>query len=218
MAFVEVSPSKKSSWKSKIQKFGGTLSAMVMPNIGAFIAWGLLTAFFIPTGWIPNEYFAELIGPSIKYMLPLLIGYTAGTNIYGGRRGGVIGVIATMGVVIGAEQTMLVGGMFMGALGAWGMKKIDNLQVSICKLVESSGNEQFYVRLVRTDEKSHGSILEYDCFQTKHLSKEECLSRAWFSASIVARFCGLSSMDEVNLYNLSEDEIVLIKKAMHLLY
>ena len=127
MAFVEVSPSKKSSWKSKIQKFGGTLSAMVMPNIGAFIAWGLLTAFFIPTGWIPNEYFAELIGPSIKYMLPLLIGYTAGTNIYGGRRGGVIGVIATMGVVIGAEQTMLVGGMFMVALGAWGMKNIDNL-------------------------------------------------------------------------------------------
>lgn len=98
------------------------------------------------------------------------------------------------------------------------MKKIDNIQVSICKLVESSGNEQFYVRLVRTDEKSHGSILEYDCFQTKHLSKEECLSRSWFSASIVARFCGLSSMDEVNLYNLSEDEIALIKKAMHLLY
>ena len=118
---------KKTNWKVKVQKFGGTLSAMVMPNIGAFIAWGLLTAFFIPTGWIPNEYLGALVGPTITYMLPLLIGYTAGNNIYGGRRGGVIGAIATMGVIIGSEQTMLVGGMFMGALGAWGMKKIDNL-------------------------------------------------------------------------------------------
>ncbi|EGN2330630.1 PTS mannitol transporter subunit IICB [Escherichia coli] len=115
-----------SSWRAKVQKFGGVLSAMVMPNIGAFIAWGLLTALFIPTGWYPSEYLGALVGPTVKYMLPLLIGYTAGMNIYGGRRGGVIGAVATMGVVIGAEQVMLVGGMFMGAFGAWCMKKIDN--------------------------------------------------------------------------------------------
>lgn len=96
------------------------------------------------------------------------------------------------------------------------MKQLDNLQVSICKMNESSGNEQFYVRLVRTDEKTHGSILEYDCFQTKNLDKQECLERAWFSASMLARFCGLSSMDEVKLFGLNEEESDIIKKSLYL--
>lgn len=96
------------------------------------------------------------------------------------------------------------------------MKKLDNLEVSICKMKESSGNEQFYVRLVRTDEKLHGSILEYDCFQTKHLDKTECLNRAWFSTSMLARFCGLASMEEVILNGLNEEETEIIKKALYL--
>ena len=96
------------------------------------------------------------------------------------------------------------------------MKKLDNLEVSICKMNESSGNEQFYVRLVKTDENIHGSILDYDCFQTKNLDKKECLERAWFSASMVARFCGLSSMEEVVLNGLSEEETQIIKKSLYL--
>lgn len=96
------------------------------------------------------------------------------------------------------------------------MKKLENMEVTICKMSESSGNEQFYVRLVRTDEKTHGSILEYDCFQTKHLDKKECLERAWFTASMLARFCGLSSMDEVILRGLNEEESEIIKKALYL--
>lgn len=96
------------------------------------------------------------------------------------------------------------------------MKKLDNLEVIICKMKESSGNEQFYVRLVRTDEKLHGSTLEYDCFQTKHLDKKECLERAWFSTSMLARFCGLSSMDEVILKGFTDEETEIIKKALYL--
>lgn len=95
-------------------------------------------------------------------------------------------------------------------------KKLDHLEVHICKMKESSGNEQFYVRLVRTDEKTHGSILEYDCFQTKHLDKKECLERSWFSASMIARFCGLSSMDEVKILNTTEEETEIIKNALYL--
>ena len=37
-------------WRAAVQKLGGNLAGMVIPNIGAFIAWGLLTALFIPTG------------------------------------------------------------------------------------------------------------------------------------------------------------------------
>lgn len=115
---------KKSS--VKVQKFGSFLSAMVMPNIGAFIAWGILTALFIPTGWLPNEALNNLVGPTLTYAMPILIGYTGGYNIYG-KRGGVAGALATMGVVIGADITMLIGGMIMGPLGAVCIKKIDKL-------------------------------------------------------------------------------------------
>ena len=62
--------------KQKVQSLGGFLTAMILPNIGAFIAWGLLTAMFIPTGWFPNEFFAQLKDPILKYLLPLLVGYT----------------------------------------------------------------------------------------------------------------------------------------------
>lgn len=94
------------------------------------------------------------------------------------------------------------------------MKKLDNVEVCICKMSESSGNEQFYVRLHRTDEKAHGSVLEHDCFQTKNLDKKQCLERAWFTASFMARFCGLSSMDEVVLQGFNDEETAIIKKAL----
>ena len=97
---------------------------MIMPNIGAFIAWGLLTAFFIPTGWWPNEYLGKLVEPMLKYLLPILIGYTAGRNV-AGERGGVTGAIATMGVVIGSSIPMFIGAMMMGPLGGWCTKKFD---------------------------------------------------------------------------------------------
>lgn len=108
-----------------IQKFGRFLSGMVMPNIGAFIAWGLITALFIPTGWIPNENLSTLVGPMITYLLPMLIGYTGG-NMIAGVRGGVIGAIATMGVVSGADIPMFLGAMIMGPLGGYIIKKVDN--------------------------------------------------------------------------------------------
>jgi len=107
-----------------VQKFGRFLSAMVMPNIGAFIAWGLITALFIPTGWLPNENLGKLVGPMITYLLPLLIGYTGGKMIHD-VRGGVVGAVATMGVVVGTDIPMFMGAMIMGPLGGWVMKKVD---------------------------------------------------------------------------------------------
>ena len=107
-----------------MQKFGRSLSGMIMPNIGAFIAWGLLTALFIPTGWCPNEYLGKLVDPMLKYLLPILIGYTAGKNI-AGDRGGVTGAIATTGVIIGSSIPMFIGAMMMGPLGGWCIRKFD---------------------------------------------------------------------------------------------
>jgi PTS system mannitol-specific IIC component len=112
--------------KQGIQKFGRFLSGMVMPNIGAFIAWGLITALFIPTGWTPNEKLGAMVGPMLTYLLPLLIGYTGGKMV-GGVRGGVVGAIATMGVIMGAGVPMFLGAMAMGPLGGLVIKKFDEL-------------------------------------------------------------------------------------------
>lgn len=110
--------------RERVQQFGGFLAGMIIPNIGAFIAWGLITALFIPTGWLPNEDFAELVGPMITYLLPILIGYTGGHLVHG-IRGGVVGAASTMGVVVGADIPMFLGAMIMGPLGGWLIKKFD---------------------------------------------------------------------------------------------
>lgn len=99
---------------------------MVLPNISAFIAWGLITALFIPTGFFPNEGLAKLVGPMVSYLLPLLIGYTGGKLVYD-QRGGVVGAIVTMGVIVGSDIPMFLGAMIMGPLGGYVIKKFDQL-------------------------------------------------------------------------------------------
>lgn len=110
--------------KVKIQNFGRFLSNMVMPNIGAFIAWGFITALFIPTGWLPNDTLATMVGPMITYLLPLLIGYTGG-KLVGGDRGAVVGAITTMGVIVGTDIPMFMGAMIVGPAGGWAIKHFD---------------------------------------------------------------------------------------------
>jgi mannitol PTS system EIICBA or EIICB component len=110
--------------KIRVQNFGRFLSNMVMPNIGAFIAWGFITALFIPTGWFPNEQLSQLVGPMIKFLLPLLIGYTGG-KLVGGDRGAVVGAITTMGVIVGTEIPMFLGAMIVGPLGGYAISKFD---------------------------------------------------------------------------------------------
>ncbi|OCG16040.1 PTS mannitol transporter subunit IICBA [Gilliamella sp. App6-5] len=113
-----------SNIKLKVQNFGRFLSNMVMPNIGAFIAWGFITAIFIPTGWYPNETIAKLVGPMITYLLPLLIGYTGGKLVHG-ERGAVVGAITTMGVIVGSDIPMFLGAMIVGPLAGWVIKQFD---------------------------------------------------------------------------------------------
>src|SRR3954468_1907081 len=110
----------------KIQRFGSYLSGMVMPNIGAFMAWGLITALFIPDGWLPNATLAALVSPMITYLLPLLIGYSGGRLVYD-VRGGVVGAIATMGVIVGTDIPMFLGALIMGPLGGYVIKRFDRL-------------------------------------------------------------------------------------------
>ena len=111
--------------KEKVQSFGRFLSGMVMPNIGAFIAWGLITALFIATGWLPNEQLSTMVSPMLSYVLPVLIAYTGGKMV-GGARGAVMGAIACVGVICGApDYPMLMGAMLAGPLGGWVIKKFD---------------------------------------------------------------------------------------------
>jgi PTS system mannitol-specific IIC component len=112
------------SMRARVQRFGGNLAGMIMPNIAAFIAWGLITALFIPTGWLPNARLALLVSPMITYLLPILIGYTGGRLVHG-QRGAVVGAIATVGVVVGTDVPMFLGAMIIGPLTAFLLKQVD---------------------------------------------------------------------------------------------
>lgn len=114
--------------KNGLQRFGKFLSAMVMPNIGAFIAWGLITALFIADGWIPNEGLASIHPYMLTYLLPVLIAATGGSMV-GGERGRVMGAIAVMGCIAGVGgtegQPMLMGAMVIGPFAGWVIKMFD---------------------------------------------------------------------------------------------
>ncbi|THE07228.1 PTS mannitol transporter subunit IICB [Microbacterium oleivorans] len=117
---------------------------MIMPLIPALIAWGIFTAFFIEKGWTPNAQLATIVGPFIHYLLPILIAYLGGHLVYA-VRGGVVGAIATFGVIAGSdfliaqvnatlpadnqlgEVNMFIGAMIMAPLAAWTMKMLDRL-------------------------------------------------------------------------------------------
>ena len=113
------------SARESVSRFGKFLSSMVMPNIGAFIAWGFLTALFIDTGWVPNAAFSQIVGPMLSYLIPILIAGQGG-EIVGGKRGRVIASIAIVGAIVGSEYTMLMGAMLMGPLAGWVIKKWDS--------------------------------------------------------------------------------------------
>lgn len=116
--------------KNGVQKFGKFLSSMVMPNIGAFIAWGLITALFIADGWIPNAGLASIQPYMLTYLLPVLIASTGGALI-GGERGRVMGAIAVMGCIAGVGgsegQPMLMGAMVIGPFAGWIIKMFDKI-------------------------------------------------------------------------------------------
>ena len=112
--------------KENVQRFGRFLSGMVMPNIAVFIAWGFITALFIPTGWMPNETLAQMVAPMQRFLLPTLIAYTGGKMVYD-VRGGVVEAAAAIGILAGTEDPMFIGAMIAGPLGGWLMKKVDGL-------------------------------------------------------------------------------------------
>ncbi|MEO7122316.1 MAG: PTS mannitol transporter subunit IICB [Lacisediminihabitans sp.] len=139
MTTTSVLPDSKSGGaRVRVQRFGTFLSGMIMPNLAAFIAWGIITALFIKTGWAPNGLLGGftndpkavaptgLVGPMITYLLPLLIANTGGRMVYG-VRGGVVASIATMGVIIGSPVPMFIGAMIVGPLAAWITKRMDKL-------------------------------------------------------------------------------------------
>ncbi|WP_204518158.1 PTS mannitol transporter subunit IICB [Brevibacillus fulvus] len=123
---TNVAHAKSPSTRARIQAFGGFLTNMVLPNIGAFIAWGILTALFIPTGWIPNENLAKIVSPAITYLLPLLLAITGGRMV-AGQRGAVMGAIGAIGLIVGSEIPMFLGAMIIGPLGGWVIKKFDKM-------------------------------------------------------------------------------------------
>lgn len=126
--------------KVRVQRFGTFLSMMVMPNIPALIAWGFFTSLFLtPGGWVVSIFphsigftkeISNVIGPMLGYLVPTLIAYRGGKNVYGDDRGGVVGAIAAFGCFVAAEVgpgiPMILGAMIIGPLAGWLQKKFDD--------------------------------------------------------------------------------------------
>ena len=110
--------------RARIQRAGAFLSGMIVPNIAAFLAWGLITAIAAPGGWLPNARLAALIAPMLLTLLPILIGFSGGRLVYG-MRGGVVGAVATMGGIAASTIPMFIGAMVLGPIGGWAIREID---------------------------------------------------------------------------------------------
>ena len=117
-------PKSNGGFLAKIRKFGSFMAGMVIPAIGVLIAWGLFTAILlgIKTGiayekgieineWTSehsNKYLFNMdivIGLGITYIIPLIISFLGGRQIYEWR-GSLIGFISVLGV-IGYSQISL---------------------------------------------------------------------------------------------------------------
>lgn len=113
--------------KNSVQRFGKFLSAMIMPNIGALIAFGFLAAFFNGSGWIPHEGFATIFSAILVYLIPILVALTGG-KLIGGERGSIVGAIAVVGVIMSdPDTTMLMAAMIIGPLSGLCIKKFDQV-------------------------------------------------------------------------------------------
>ncbi len=110
--------------KNSVQRFGKFLSAMIMPNIGALIAFGFLAAFFNGSGWIPHEGFATIFSAILVYLIPILIASTGG-RLIGGERGSVIAVVGA--IMSDPDTTMLMAAMIIGPLSGFCIKKFDQV-------------------------------------------------------------------------------------------
>jgi len=141
----------------RLQKFGAFLTGMIMPNLPAFLAWGLITALFIAVGWFPNGILGgfgnadlpgawqgaatQLVmaddGTTFHQYLGLvgpmvtyllpLLIANSGGRLVYGERGGVVATIATVGIIVGSTVPMFLGAMIVGPLAGWLMKHVDAL-------------------------------------------------------------------------------------------
>lgn len=132
-----------SNFRLYTQRFGSFLSGMIMPIIGIFIAWGLLTAFFVETGWTPNADLATMISIGITYLIPILVAFLGGRKIYG-MRGAVIGALVSISAIAAGQTetfkeitqstgTMLLGAMIYGPLAAYILKHTEKYWINKIK-------------------------------------------------------------------------------------
>ena len=113
--------------RATIQRFGGYLAGMVMPNIARVHRLGPDHRPVHPDRLVAErDHRRRSSARSSSMLLPVLIGYTGGRLVHG-QRGAVVGAVATMGVVVGADIPMFLGAMIIGPLTAFILKLFDGL-------------------------------------------------------------------------------------------
>lgn len=84
-----------------------------MKYIGIFLFVGFASVLFGTNGWYPHEGLGKISSMAYGLVLPCLIGFAAGETI-GEESGGVIGLLASIGIVAASDRIGILGAMLMG--------------------------------------------------------------------------------------------------------
>ena len=117
---------KKYSIVFYLRELGNYLSSLIMPNLSVFIAWGLINFL---ANFASGKMYLLLNGTEdilINFLLPLLIGYTGGKKI-DHNRGGAIAGIATLGIMVGNDNSAVLGAMIIGPIAVTCFKRLNIL-------------------------------------------------------------------------------------------
>lgn len=117
---------KKYSIVFYLRELGNYLSSLIMPNLSVFIAWGLINFL---ANFASGKMYLLLNGTEdilINFLLPLLIGYTGGKKI-DHNRGGAIAGIATLGIMVGNDNSAVLGAMIIGPIAVMCFKRLNIL-------------------------------------------------------------------------------------------
>ncbi|WHQ36846.1 hypothetical protein [Spiroplasma sp. SV19] len=152
----------KKGIRKMVQKFGSFMAGMIMPTVSLLIAWGLMAAMFLTNvqgesiGWFNVPALGRFVGPTMKYLIPSLIGFMAGKMIYD-VRGGMLGAFVTFAAIIGNDwvydqfgatillingktinasnsPNQIIGAMILAPLTVYGFKKIEKLYINRVKV------------------------------------------------------------------------------------
>jgi len=114
--------------KRFLHRFGGFYSRVILSFIGIFIFVGILSVVFGDHGWMPDENMYAISQFVYRYVIPVLIAYSAGNEMGYSEgcekedryhAGGTVAVMAVAGMLLANDRSGILGAMVLGPAGGF---------------------------------------------------------------------------------------------------